>query len=80
MARSAKQAYLLDTSSSMALGEGTSRFDQAMRMIRDVHGAVPPEKRPDLNTYRFGQRFSAVDSLTPDDKDSIAPTTSPEAL
>ncbi len=67
-------SYLLDTSSSMALGEGTSRFDEAIQMMQDVDRAVPPEKRPDLSTYRFGQRFSAVDSLTPDDAGSIAPT------
>ncbi len=67
-------SYLLDTSASMALGEGTSRFDQALQMIRDVDSLVPPEKRPNVSTYRFGQRLAAVESLTGDDGNSIAPT------
>lgn len=74
MPRRCDVSYLLDTSASMALGESTSRFDQVLQMIRDVDSLVPPEKRPNVSTYRFGQHLAAVESLTGDDGNSIAPT------
>ncbi len=67
-------SYLLDTSASMALGEGTSRFDQAVRIIRDVDRLVPPEKRPNVSSYRFGQRLAAIKFPSRNDVDSVRPT------
>ena len=66
--------YLLDTSASMALGEGTSRFDQALQRLRDVDGLIPPEKRPNVHPYRFGQQLAAIESLSPTEGTSLAPT------
>ena len=66
--------YLLDTSASMALGESTSRFAQAVQMVRDVDRLVPAEKQPDLSVYRFGQRLAAIDSPALEHLASIAPT------
>jgi len=66
--------YLLDTSASMTLGESTSRFAQALQIIRDVDRLVPAEKQPELSVYRFGQRLSAIDSPPLDYLGAIAPT------
>lgn len=57
-----KVLFLVDTSESMALGDGTSRLDEATRLIREAQRLVPPAKQPALSAYRFGRRLSAIES------------------
>jgi len=57
-----KVFYLVDTSESMALGDGASRLDEATRVIREAQRLVPPAKRPQLSAFRFGRRLSAIES------------------
>lgn len=75
-----KVVYLLDTSASMALGEGTSRFDEAVGTIRAADRLLAAQSRPELKLYRFGSSFSAIQpgpGNSPDSGlsalDSIAP-------
>ncbi|NQT11208.1 MAG: hypothetical protein HQ582_00565, partial [Planctomycetes bacterium] len=58
----AKVFYLVDTSESMALGDGTRRLDEATRVMRGAQALVPPAKRPQLSAFRFGRRLSAMES------------------
>lgn len=66
--------YLLDTSTSMALGENHSRFDQALGMIHDVDRLLTPEERPNVGVYRFGQAFEAIETTSHFDLDDVKPT------
>jgi len=53
-------ALLVDTSSSMQLGQDSSRFEQAIDMIERVEERLSAEERPNIQTYRFGQQLAAI--------------------
>ena len=57
-----KVVYLVDSSQSMALGKGATRWDQVGRTIRDAERAVAAETGPQIGVFRFGSRLAAVDS------------------
>jgi len=57
-----KVVYLLDASQSMALGDDTSRWDEALGTIRTANGLVPRESQPQLSMFRFGRRLSVVEA------------------
>lgn len=62
--------YLLDSSASMAFGGPTSRFDEALRAIRQAGRKVPSDKLPRLTMYRFGQQLTAIKSLPASESNS----------
>jgi uncharacterized membrane protein len=53
--------YLVDTSQSMTLGKGTSRWDQAVKTIRDADRPGDPKTSAQLGVFRFGSRLAAVE-------------------
>jgi len=57
-----KVFYLVDSSRSMALGKGSTRWDQVGRTIREAERSVPPETGPQVGVFRFGSRLAAVES------------------
>ena len=57
-----KVFYLLDTSQSMAIGKGATRWDQAVDMIRDTARARDVRAGAHVSIFRFGSRLAAVDA------------------
>jgi uncharacterized membrane protein len=55
-----KLFYLLDTSQSMAIGEGSTRWDQVVQAIRDVNQARDPRVGAQISMFRFGSGLAAV--------------------
>lgn len=53
---------LVDTSRSMAMGDGGSRLEQGLNMIRAASAQVDAVSREHLRSFRFGQRLVNVDS------------------
>ena len=49
-----KLLYLLDTSQSMAIGKGATRWDQALNVIRQAARERDPRKSATLSMFRFG--------------------------
>jgi len=57
----ARVVYLLDSSRSMALGGSSTRWEDALDMIRQVGLLIPSNQRPEFSVYRFGEGLSAID-------------------
>lgn len=57
-----KVFYLLDASQSMALGKGTTRWDQVVETIRSVDRKSDPVSGAQVSAFRFGSRLAAVDA------------------
>ena len=57
-----KLFYLLDTSQSMAIGKGSTRWDQVVQTIRDADRARDPRDGAEVSMFRFGSRLAAVDA------------------
>jgi uncharacterized membrane protein len=55
-----KVFYLVDTSQSMALGKGATRWDQVKTTIRDADRNRDPRAGAQLSVFRFGSRLEAV--------------------
>ncbi|MBS0205640.1 MAG: hypothetical protein JSS49_22280 [Planctomycetes bacterium] len=53
--------YLLDSSQSMAVGDQETRFNHALRMMREANAAVGDELHAQIKLFRFGHRLVAVD-------------------
>jgi len=56
-----KLFYLLDTSQSMAIGKGATRWNQAVDTIRSAARARDPRAGAIVSMFRFGSRLAAVD-------------------
>lgn len=54
--------YLIDSSQSMTLGEPTTRWDEALRTMREA-AEQDPDSRVDVKLFRFGQRLLASGGL-----------------
>ena len=54
--------YLLDASQSMAIGKGPTRWEQAVRSIRDADRARDARLGARVSLFRFGSRLAAVDA------------------
>ncbi len=54
--------YLIDSSQSMTLGEPTTRWDDALRAMREAAAEVP-DSPVDVKLFRFGQRLLASGGL-----------------
>ena len=57
-----KVFYLLDTSQSMAIGKGATRWEQVVQTIRDADRARDPRDGAQVSLFRFGSRLAAVDA------------------
>ncbi len=57
-----KVFYLLDTSQSMAIGKGPTRWDQVLQTIRNADEALDPRRGAQVSTFRFGSRLAAVNA------------------
>jgi uncharacterized membrane protein len=55
-----KVFYLVDTSQSMALGKGTTRWEQVKRTIRDAEKGRDPRAGAQLSLFRFGSQLAAI--------------------
>ncbi|MBI3861503.1 MAG: hypothetical protein HY290_06375 [Planctomycetia bacterium] len=53
--------YLLDASTSMAMGTGATRWDDVTAMIRAAHDKAGTRSHARLNLFRFGQKLSAIE-------------------
>ena len=53
--------YLLDSSQSMAVGDKETRFDHAMRLMREADEATRDEGHALVKLFRFGHRLAAVE-------------------
>lgn len=54
--------YLLDSSQSMAVGDGETRFDQSTRLMREVDEELARTPHANVKLFRFGHRLTAVDA------------------
>ncbi len=54
--------YLLDTSASMALGKGATRWEQAVRTLRDADSSRDGRGGAQVSAFRFGSRLAAVNT------------------
>lgn len=54
--------YLLDSSSSMQMGDSRSRWEEATQMIAKAHQKTPTHAQ--VKAFRFGQRLAAIEDLT----------------
>jgi len=53
--------YLLDSSTSMDMGTGSTRFEQVTGMIRDAQLAAGDRSHAHINLFRFGQKLAAIE-------------------
>ncbi|MFM9965798.1 MAG: glutamine amidotransferase [Planctomycetaceae bacterium] len=53
--------YLLDSSQSMAVGDKETRFDHAMRLMREADQATHDDEHALVKLFRFGHRLAAVE-------------------
>jgi uncharacterized membrane protein len=53
--------YLLDASSSMAMGTGTTRWDEITGMIKAAQEKAGARSHARLNLFRFGQKLAAIE-------------------
>jgi uncharacterized membrane protein len=53
--------YLLDASSSMAMGTGTTRWDDVTGMIKEASDKAGDRSHARLNLFRFGQKLAAIE-------------------
>ncbi|MEZ6061081.1 MAG: glutamine amidotransferase [Planctomycetaceae bacterium] len=54
--------YLVDASASMQMGGESSRWSDALRMMRDADRQTAGVSGAAVSLFRFGQRLSAIDS------------------
>jgi len=54
--------YLLDASQSMAIGDSETRFDHALRLMRETEQSPQRDSLAPVKLFRFGHRLAAVDS------------------
>jgi uncharacterized membrane protein len=52
--------YLVDASQSMALGKGSSRWDQVVQTMREADRSHDPRVGAQVSVFRFGARLAAV--------------------
>ncbi|MDR3636297.1 MAG: hypothetical protein P4L84_21015 [Isosphaeraceae bacterium] len=57
-----KVFYLVDSSQSMALGKGTTRWDQVVQTIRSIDKESSPLTSAEVSVFRFGSRLAAIDA------------------
>ncbi len=57
-----KVFYLVDTSQSMALGKGNTRWDQVVQTIRDAESTRDLRTGAQVSLFRFGNKLSAIDA------------------
>jgi uncharacterized membrane protein len=57
-----KVFYLLDTSQSMAIGKGPTRWDQVLQTIRNAEEALDSRSGAQVSAFRFGSRLAAVNA------------------
>jgi uncharacterized membrane protein len=55
-----KVFYLVDTSQSMALGKGTTRWEQVKQTIRDSEKGRDPRTGAQVSLFRFGSQLAAI--------------------
>ncbi|HEY2253793.1 MAG TPA: vWA domain-containing protein, partial [Planctomycetaceae bacterium] len=55
--------YLLDSSTSMAMGTSESRWDSITRMIREAQQKAGNRSHARLNLFRFGQKLAAIEPI-----------------
>lgn len=53
--------YLLDASTSMAMGTGSTRWDDSTAMIRAAQDKAGSRSHARLNLFRFGQKLAAIE-------------------
>jgi hypothetical protein len=53
--------YLVDGSRSMGLERPTTRLDQVVRDIDAAAASIAPDRRPNIERYRFGRGLAALD-------------------
>jgi len=53
--------YLIDASSSMAMGTGTTRWETATAMIKGAQEEAGDRSHAHVNLFRFGQKLSAIE-------------------
>ena len=54
--------YLLDSSQSMAVGDKETRFEHALRLMREADSVTANSPHANVKLFRFGHRLAAVDS------------------
>jgi len=52
--------YVLDSSASMQMGSGSTRWDDALKMIESAENSTAKDVGANIRIFRFGQRLSAV--------------------
>ena len=57
----ARVVYLVDASRSMSLGGSSTRWDDALAIVRESWRQIPAKRRPEPSVYRFGEGLSATD-------------------
>lgn len=55
--------YLLDTSQSMSVGDGETRFDHAVRLMREADSLAGDRPHAIRKLFRFGHRLAAIDDV-----------------
>lgn len=53
--------YLVDTSSSMNMGTGSTRFDDVTGLIRDAQTTAGDRSHARVHLFRFGQKLAAIE-------------------
>lgn len=53
--------YLVDSSHSMSMGTGTTRWDEVTGMIRDAQQLAGDRSHARVNLFRFGQKLAAIE-------------------
>ena len=74
--------YLLDSSQSMEIGQSSSRFEDAISLMRAADEQVSPAERRSVKLFLFGHRLKALDAAgdVTDSLDGLRPTESDSRL
>lgn len=64
--------FLLDSSQSMAVGDGETRFDHSVRVMREAEAAVSETPHANVKLFRFGHRLTAVEGSQGGTSSSLA--------
>lgn len=56
--------YLLDTSQSMSVGDSETRFDHAVRLMREAEQIAGDTPHAARKLFRFGHRLTAIDDVS----------------
>lgn len=54
--------YILDSSASMQMGSGSTRWDDALKLMSEAEKATAEKAGANIRMFRIGQRLSAVQS------------------